>query len=220
MKTKILIPILGVFAAAIVYLFIAYKPGVKQPVYYQNSISVPVQERLIETSGVDYATNLVVDNIMQFTPTTAQYNLGLPRDIFQLYYDKVNEDFRGWDGNYPEGVKVVFGKFADDVITITTSQDTVYFPMLLDDFAYNVAFKVTSDTIDALAATVNIQQVDHADSTYVGINDSVFPYTIPSGETELKFVGTTALRYQRAIIDWDTASMGTITIAREITTLR
>lgn len=227
MKKFITPTVLVLLSAAVVYMFIAYKPGVK-PIYYQSfpqitqTVSPPSTGRIAETSGYDYSTNLIVGNILGFTPTTVSYSL-ISKDIGQAYYDKISEDLRFADGNYPAGVKFVFGKYANDTITINTTQDTVNFPPLLGTYAYNVTFKVMYDSINAAGCTINFQQTFHIDSTYLGLSDSFFPQTLATGESNLEYVTPAALKFQRAIVDWigttQTATVGNIIIEREITVL-
>jgi len=115
------------------------------------------------------------------------------------------------------GNSVPVGALEDDTITIATTQDTVSFPALDDDWSYLQSFTVKYDTINAADCTVNFQQTCHADSTYLGVNDSVFPYTLPwEGDSETNFINVTGLKYQRAIIDWGSVTAGTIRIIRKI----
>lgn len=224
MKKAILPTVVSILAVAVVYMFIAYKPGVK-PVYNQSFPqitvqSAPAKDRMIETSGFDYSTNLVVGNMLHFVPTTVNYSLGLGKDIGQMYYDKVTEKLRFWDGNYADGSKVAFGRYATEVITINTSQDTVYFPPLFGDFHYSGRIEVTSDTINIAGCTFDIQETFNEDSTYNSINSSLMPYTLGQQINDLTFLRSAGLKYQRAIVDWttvtDTATLGTVTFTRYI----
>lgn len=222
---KIIIPtILVLLSAAVVYMFIAYKPGVK-PVYYQSFPQItqtvsPPSQRIVETLGYDYSTNMVVANLLSLTPTTVSYNL-ISKDIGQLYYDKVSEDLRFNDGNYPAGIKFVFGKFADDVISITPASDTVNFPPLRDNYAFGVVYHVAYDSINADSCTIRFQETYNADSTYLDLS-SVYPYSLPQVPTTIDFTQAVALKYQRAIIDYggtDIATIGTASVSREINVL-
>ena len=224
MKKAILPTVVSILTVAVVYMFIAYKPGVK-PIYNQSFPQITVQsgptkDRMIETSGFDYSTNLVVGNMLQFYPATVNYSLGLGKDIGQMYYDKISEKLRFWDGNYTAGTKVAFGKYAADVITINTSQDTVDFPPLFTPFAYSTHIIVTSDTINIAGCTFDIQETFNADSTYNSINSSLMPFTLGQQIVNLTFPCATILKYQRAIVDWttvtDTATLGTVTFTRYI----
>ena len=148
-------------------------------------------------------------------------------EILQIYNGdtlrvQFTDDGVNFATNMPEimvnGRPVPVGLVSDDSVTVeATTQDTVNFTALDDDYGYHEVFTVTYDTLDAADVTINFQQVDNADSTYIGVNNSVFPYTLPQkANGEIRFIDITALKYQRVIIDWGSATEADIKIKRHI----
>jgi hypothetical protein len=118
MKKYIIPSLLVVYAAALIYMFVQYKPGVK--VVYEQTfpqiVNQPTQDKIVQGTGVDYSNNLVVGNILQFTPTTVKYNTGLSWGIGQVYYDAVNSALRFSDGNSAAGLEFVFKNFGGNLV--------------------------------------------------------------------------------------------------------
>jgi hypothetical protein len=211
MKKIILIPILIVYAIAIAVVAIVCRPGVKE-VTYEQSFPQITQQTVVQSPAVRSVSDAVM-----FYPTTIGGTYS--STIGMSWYDEVNEDLRFIDGNYPTGIKFVFGKYADDVITINTSQDTVEFPPLMGDYAFDVVFKLLCDTINADSVTINFQHTYDIDSTWVGVNDSFFPYTLSQGASDINFIVGSVYKHQLAIINWSGATVGTASIPREINQL-
>lgn len=115
------------------------------------------------------------------------------------------------------GGSAMVGFEMDSIVFDAVTDDTLYFPTLPVDYLYNVTFNLVADSLDEADVTINFQQTYAADSTYIGVNDSAFPFELYAEPYEYNFIGVAALKYQRAIIAWpaEVELKGTIIIYRK-----
>lgn len=137
-----------------------------------------------------------------------------------IWFDAANDAIRMWGGDYPGGMEIPRGRYVTDVLTFNAGvEDTLEFPELID-LGRDVTYKMIWDSVNSPLVTLTLEEkrATQHDSVYISMSSSVFPFTLPQkydGEIR-KFPGDVVETANRAIIDWDTASVGTITLSRKV----
>lgn len=136
-----------------------------------------------------------------------------------LWNDAANDALRFMGGDYPGGLEIPRGRYVTDVLTFNAGvQDTLEFPELID-IGLLVVYELEWDSVNSPLVTFTLEDkmATQHDSMYTTMSSSVFPYTLPQ-----KFDGTkifpayTVATDNRAIMDWDTASVGIATLTRKV----
>lgn len=162
-----------------------------------------------------YSDYLTV-NTLELNPVTAP-SLSLREGM--LWFDATNDALRFWGGDYPQGLEIPRGRYITDVLTFHAGvEDTLEFPELLD-IGLLAVYELEWDSVNSPLVTFTLEDkmATQHDSMYTTMSSSVFPYTLPQ-----KFDGTkifpayTVATDNRAIMDWDTASVGIATLTRKV----
>lgn len=214
---KYIVPILLALTMALT-LYNTFFLGKVKETTPQVQIVETEKPRIVETSGYDYSQNMVIGNKLQLTPIIAVSHVGLPLGEGQLWFDAVNEAIRFWGGNYSQGEEIPTGRFLTDVLTFEVGGDTLLeFPTLLN-VGRVVEYRLTGDTLDSENVTFHLEEhSDYPSDTVFNLVDSVvFPFTLGTADIDLKFESPSVSHYNRAWVDFDTATVGELQLTRKI----
>lgn len=203
---KFIIPIAIIIEAALLtYVLIEYRPGVR-PIYNQSypQVTVNSQVPIIGSRTVTGAYDYLTVGELELTPIyPPQYAINEGKLWFDAYHDELR--FQG--GDYEGGQTIPRGKFMVDTLTFVASEndDTLEFPELVN-IGFDVEYGLVSDTLNSAAVTFTLQDMSRADTGYVSMSSSVFPYTLLQKDEDKTFVCEAVAHKNRGIVDFDTTS--------------
>lgn len=206
---KFILPALVVISLGLSIYSIIYSGRIKCPVNDTPTTTI-IQQVAPRTS-----TDILTTSLLELSPANAPS----PLREGMIWFDAANDAVRMWGGDYSGGMEIPRGRYATDVLTFNAGvEDTVEFPELID-IGLLVVYELEWDSVNSPLVTFTLEDkmATQHDSMYTTMSSSVFPRTLPQKFDGTKiFPGYIVGTDNRAIIDWDTASVGIATLTRKV----
>lgn len=218
MKNNIALWVVVIVAVGLSVYASFFKKTIRQEIYPTTTIQAPAPP-VVQRTTMSYSTvsadNATITNKLMLTPVLGGVNTSYPKTNGQVWYDANDGSLRFWDGNTNQGTKFALGKYSEDSVHFSiTADDSASFTPLVDDIAWVVNYTLRVDTLTGTGATFTFKEINHPDSTYVSMDENLFPYTLAVGTKE--FCSVAASKYQKLVVNKGSATKIVLTMTRKI----